>query len=122
MCESVWQELYSLLLRDDLSAFLRLWPFVAATSPTAAATVTPWIATFGTMDWLLSDQGSDFQNAQMNNEANELKVGYHFTTAHCPWDNGSGGRVYREVLRACLAVLYEFRLSEREWPFVTDCV
>ena len=49
-------------------------------------------------------------------------VKQHFSTAYSPWANGSVERVCREVLRACKALLHEFRLAQKDWPAVTECV
>ena len=43
-------------------------------------------------------------------------------TAYSPWANGRIGRVCREVLRACRALLSEFRSAPVDWPAVTECV
>lgn len=119
MGESVGQKFYILILRDDLSPFAWLWPFATATSDLAAEAVSTRIATFGMMDWQVSDQGSHFKSELMTAVAEELNVRHHFTTAYSPWANGSVERVCREVLWACMAVLHEFRLSPKDWPAVT---
>lgn len=122
MGASTGQQEYLLVIRDDLSSYVWLWPTESATSEAAADALTTWIAVFGTMDWIVSDQGSHFKNRLIKELTEELMVKQHFTTAYSPWANGSVERVCREVLRACRAVLLEFRLAQKDWPAVTECV
>lgn len=114
--------LYLLLIRDDLSSYVWLWPTTEATSTAAAVAVTTWIAVFGPMKWIVTDQGSHFKNRPMKDLTEELKVDHHLTTAYSPWANGSVERIYREVLRACKAILHEFRLEPKDWPAATECI
>lgn len=113
---------YLLVTRDDLSSYVWLWPTEAATSAAAADALATWIAVFGGMEWMVSDQGAHFKNQLIKDLTDELKVNHHFTTAYSPWANGSVERVCREVLRACKAVLHEFRLAQKDWPAVTECI
>lgn len=113
---------YLLVIRDDLSSYVWLWPAAAAPSDAAAEALATWIAVFGSMEWLVSDQGPHFKCRLMRDLTEELKVGHHFTTAYSPWANGSIEHVCREVLRACKAVLHEFRFAQKDWPAVTECV
>lgn len=47
---------------------------------------------------------------------------YHFTTAYCPWANGTVEVVCRELLRATRALLSEFQLPSKSWPAVLPLV
>jgi hypothetical protein len=51
-----------------------------------------------------------------------LGAHHHFTTARCPWANGTVEVVMREVLRCCRALLSEWRMQPREWPRVIKVV
>lgn len=95
---------YALILRDDLSSYVWLFPVDAATSEAAADSITSRIAAFGAMDWLVSDQGSHFKNQLLRQLTSELRTAHHFTTAYSPWANGTVERVCWEVLRACTAL------------------
>lgn len=113
---------YLLLIGDDLASYVRLWPTETPTSDSAAEALATWIAVYGSMVQVLCDQGSHFKNQLVKNLTAERKVGHHFTTAYCPWANVSGERVCREVLRACEALLHEFRLALKDLPSITECI
>ena len=115
-------QLYVLILRDDFSSFVGLFSVNTADSGTAVDAIAQWIGTFGCMDWIVSDQGSHFKNKIMQALWKWFRFSHHFTTAYTPWANGTVERVCREVKRACMALLSEWRLSPREWPSITECV
>ena len=122
MGDSTEGKKYVLVLRDDLSSYVWLWPADAATSECAVDALKMWIGSFGSMEWLVSDQGSHFKNEILQDLANVFRIGHHFTTAYSPWANGSVERVCREVIRACQALLGEWRLAPMDWPAVSECV
>jgi len=84
---------YILIIRDDLSSYVWLFPKQAATAEEAADALVNWIGSFGCMEWLCSDQGSRFKNELLRELSSELKVSHHFTTAYSPWANGSVERI-----------------------------
>ena len=105
MGASSTEQKYVLLIRDDLSGYVWLWPTTDATSDAAAEALSMWIGVFGGFEWLVSDQGSHFKNRLMDELTREFHAAHHFTTAYSPWANGSVERICREVLRACKALL-----------------
>lgn len=113
---------YVLVMRDDLSSFVWLWPTPSATGEAAADALSTWIATFGSIQWLVTDQGPHFTSSLISNLTRDLHVSHHFTTAYSPWANGSVERICKEVLRSCQALLHEFRLAPSDWPSVTECI
>ena len=113
---------YALLIKDDLSSYIWIWPTARATSEHAVDALTTWFACFGAPEWIVTDQGPHFQNNLLSAMAQEMRVKHHVTTTYSPWANGSIERVCREVLRSCRAVLHEFKLAPQEWPAVTECV
>lgn len=52
----------------------------------------------------------------------ELRTQHSFTTASSPWANGTVERVCRELIRACKALLSEWKLSAKDWPSATEAV
>ena len=113
---------YALILRDDFSSYVWLFPCSAADADSAAESICSWVAAFGAMEWLVSDQGSHFKNELIEKLADELRSQHHFTTAYSPWANGTVERVCREVLRACRALCSEWRLGAQDWPTVIEAV
>lgn len=47
---------------------------------------------------------------------------HHLTTDYCLWANVSVERGFKEVQRACRALLDELRLTPRNWPSIIECV
>jgi IS30 family transposase len=52
----------------------------------------------------------------------ELKAKHHFTTANCPWSNGTIESACKQVIRAFRAVLSELKMYADEWPEVVNMV
>jgi hypothetical protein len=52
----------------------------------------------------------------------ELKAKQHFTTANCPWSNGTIESACKQVIRAFRAVLSELQMYADEWPEVVNMV
>ena len=113
---------YVLIIRDDLSSYVWLWPTASPTSDAAAEAITNWISTFGSFDWLVTDQGTHFTSTLIKELIEETRARHHFTTAYCPWANGTVERVCQEVLRTTTALLLEMRLAPTDWPAVLECV
>lgn len=107
---------YILILRDDLSSYVWLWPTESATSEAAAEALAVWFGCFGSIEWIISNQGSHFKNELIKGLTDQFRVSHHFTTAYTPWANGTVERVCREVLRAYRALQSEWRLTPQDWP------
>lgn len=113
---------YVLIIRDDLSSYVWLWPTNSASGDAAAEVIATWIGQFGCFEWLVTDQGTHFKNTLFKGIMKETKAKHHFTTAYCPWSNGSVERVCQEVIRATKAVTHELLISPKHWPAVLECV
>jgi transposase InsO family protein len=90
----------------------------------AAATVDAlmrWFAVFGVV-LRISDRGSHFKNEVVQRVQKELKAKHHFTTANCPWSNGTIESACKQVIRAFRAVLSELEVYADEWPDVVNLV
>lgn len=74
---------YILLLRDDSSSYVWLWPSDSASGECAADVSSMWISTFGSVDWVVTDQGTHFTNTLLQNIAHSLNLSHHFKTAYC---------------------------------------
>lgn len=113
---------YILILKDDLTSFTWLFASSSPDAETATNAIARWISTFGSMDWLVSDQGSHFTANVTKQLANEAHVRQHFTTAYCPWANGTIERLCKEVLRTARALLSEWRMPPTQWPSIVNCM
>ncbi len=76
-------KLFILLIRDDHSSNVWLWPTEAANSDTAADAPCVWFRGFGAMEWLVSDQGSHFKNQVIQKLTDETWIDHQCATAYC---------------------------------------
>ena len=111
-------ESYCLILKDDMSSYVKLYPCHGATATEAAETLLDWFSTFGTVHQWISDQGPHFRNQLISKLNRQLRAHHHFTTPYCPQANGTVEHACQEVLRACRVLLSEFRLQMKKWPSV----
>ena len=116
------EDVYVLLVRDDLSAYTWLKSCPTADAAAATAVLGAWNATFSAPDYWISDGGSHFVNTLMTNLRERFGTRQHTTLAYTPWSNGTAERCCREVLRALRALVAELKLSPRQWPALVDCV
>jgi IS30 family transposase len=96
---------YLLLLKDDLSGYQWLVPCRAADAAATVDALMRWFAVFGIVLLWISDRGSHFKSEVVRRVQKELKAKHHFTTANCPWSNGTIESACKQVIRAFRAVL-----------------
>jgi hypothetical protein len=104
------QEVSVLLLKDDLSGYLWLVPCRTDDSADTVDALMRWFAVFGVVLLWISDRGSHFKNEIVRREQKVLKAKHHFTTANCPWSNGTIESACKKVIRAFRAVLSELKI------------
>lgn len=113
---------YVLILKDDLSGFVRLVPATNANAETAADALIDWFSCFGTVKQWVSDRGSHFKNEIVRSLREKSNSSHHFTLAYTPWTNGTVEVVCRELLRVLRVLTSEFQLSLRAWRSVLPVV
>jgi hypothetical protein len=113
---------YLLLLKDDLSGYLWLVPCRTAEAAATVDALMRWFVVFGFVLLWISDRGSQFKNEVVQRVQKELKAKLHFTTANCPWSNGTIESACKQVIRAFRAVLSELKMYADEWPEVVNMV
>jgi hypothetical protein len=121
--ESVTAEKYLLVVKDKFSGFTILTPCGEADSETAVRSLLQWDYLFGTADTWVSDRGTHFKNKVMSRLADALGLSeHHFTTAYCPWSNGSVERLNRSVLAIIRKLMSENNIPDKEWPLVIHLI
>jgi transposase InsO family protein len=98
-----------LLLKDDLSGYLWLVPCRTANAAATVDALMRWFAVFGVVLLWISDRGRNFKNEAVRRVQQELKAKHHFTTANCPWLNGTIESACKQVIRAFRATLPSVR-------------
>jgi transposase InsO family protein len=122
MGKSKGEERYILVIKDDATKMVLLRNEVSAGAQEAAEALLEWFSMFGVAPIWITDQGSNFKNELVKEVLHVLGAHHHFTTALCPWDNGSMEVVNRTVLRLFRALLHEWRMPIGEWPRLTRLV
>lgn len=110
------------IIRDDFSSYVRLLPTKTWTEGVDTEALNKWTDTLGTLELIVSDQGTNFLKRIRKSQTGELRSKYHLTTAYFPCENGSFERVCRKVLRELKEITNEFRISPKDWPAVFECV
>jgi transposase InsO family protein len=111
---------YLLLLKDDLSGYLWLVPCRTADAAATVDALMRWFAVFGVVLLWISNRGSHFKNEVVRRVQKELKAKHDFTTANCPWSNGTIESACKQGIRAFRAVLSELKMYADEWPEVVN--
>ena len=113
---------YVLVLKDDLSGYVRLYASARADSRSTAEALNQWMADLKTPKTIVSDQGTHFLN-QTIRELNRLRgIKHHFVTAYSPWANGTVERANRTILAVCRAILDENKLPTHDWPYLLPVI
>jgi hypothetical protein len=107
---------YLLLLKDDLSGYLWLVPCRTADAAATVEALMRWFAVFGVVLLWILDRSSHLKNEVVRRVQKELQAKHHFTTANCPWSNGTIESACKKVIRAFRAVLSELKMYADEWP------
>jgi Integrase core domain/Integrase zinc binding domain len=113
---------YLLLLKDDLSGYLWLVPCKAAGAAETVDALIHCFATFGVVLQWFSDQGAHFKNQIMLCLQKKLKSKHHFTSAHCPWANGTIESACKQVIRVSRALLSDPKISMDDWDKVVPVI
>ncbi|KAF4128260.1 Integrase core domain [Phytophthora infestans] len=113
---------YILVIKDDASKFVWFLAVPDATAEMTYSCLMEWFATFGVCSTWVSDQGTHFKKEVIKSLQHVLGAHHHFTTARCPWANGTVDVVMREALRCFCSLLSEWKMSPKEWPCLTKVV
>jgi transposase InsO family protein len=113
---------YLLLLNDYLSGYLWLLPCRTADAAATVDALMRWFAVFGVVLLLILDRGIHYKNKVVQRVQKELKAKHHFTTANCPWSNGTIESACKQVIRDFHAMLSELEMDASEWPEVASMV
>lgn len=105
---------YVLIIMDDLSSYTWLLPTPFPVTYIVPEALSIWMATFGSFDWILTEQGSHFVNTLMKDPVKQLHSRHHLTVDYCPLANETVVRVCHEVLRATGSMTHELRLDPKD--------
>ncbi|KAE9122647.1 hypothetical protein PF007_g7378 [Phytophthora fragariae] len=109
---------YVLVVKDDFSSFTELYPAADPDASTCVDALLQWFYRYGIVHQWVSDQGTHFKNEAIKKLAANVGANHHFTTAYCPWANGTVEVVNRFLLKCMRAVLSERQMSPSKWESV----
>jgi cleavage and polyadenylation specificity factor subunit 1 len=102
-----------ILIVDDFSKFVGLYPSRSTTSEEYAQALIQWVAIFGVPYQVRSDGATQF-NSKLSTDLKSLLNYQHLTVvAYHPQANGLAERRMAEVKKHLLALVYEKRIKER---------
>ncbi|GMF18554.1 unnamed protein product [Phytophthora fragariaefolia] len=113
---------YVLVVKDDFSSFTELYPAADPDASTCADALLQWFYRYGIVHQWVSDQGTHFKNEVIKKLAANVGGNHHFTTAYCPWANGTVEVANRLLLKCMRAVLSERQMSPSKWESVLGMV
>lgn len=79
--------------------------------------ITLWGCELAGMGWKISFWNSVFKRLTSN-----MKIGYHFKAASCPWANDMVRRLSRELLQISKALLPQRKLSTGQRPAIEQSI
>ena len=113
---------YVLVLKDKFSKFVWLHPCIVANADAVVDALLQWCTLFGVPKIWISDQGTHFKNEVMTELNRRLGSNHHFTTAYCPWSNGSVERVNRTLLAVVRKILSEKHWHSADWVWTIPSI
>ncbi|KAI9905409.1 hypothetical protein PsorP6_013623 [Peronosclerospora sorghi] len=78
---------YLLVVKDDASHFVMLFPCANAIAEATFDCLLEWFATFGLVKTWVTDQGTLFKNVVTKQLQHALGAHHHFTASRSPWAN-----------------------------------
>ncbi|KAH9115474.1 hypothetical protein LEN26_012978 [Aphanomyces euteiches] len=100
---------YLLVAKDDFSQIKWFWE-------------TDWFGVFGVCYHWVTDQGSHFKNEVIAELQHMLGAHHHFTTARCPWANGTVESAMKITLKTFRALLSEWLMQPEQWRQIVPIV
>lgn len=113
---------YILILKDDASSFVRLEPTAESEAYIYVDTLMKLFNSFGVVLTWNSDRGTHFKNMVVQKMNCDLHARHHFTTRYCPQSSGTVESVCTEVLPVGIALLSEFRMTDKECPRIVRLI
>jgi hypothetical protein len=111
-----------LVVHCDLTHVCLLYEVTGDTAEQACRGLMQWIGAYGVFDILVTDGPSHFRNQLVEELTRHLGVQHTFSLAHCPWTNGGGERLHREVLRTFKALLNTVGKPPTAWRDIVPAV
>jgi hypothetical protein len=109
---------WNLILRDDLSGYIRITPAAIPDSIVTVDALMEWRAASRTPEIIVTDMASYFMSAVMKEFTQRCNMRHHFTVAYGHYSNGSIEIINRNFLALIRALLSELHWNKSDWPWL----
>ncbi|KAH9100833.1 hypothetical protein Ae201684P_007025 [Aphanomyces euteiches] len=113
---------YLHVAKDDFSQLKWFWETDVANAQVVARCLLQWFGVFGVCYHWVTDQGSHFKNAVIAELQHMLGAHHHFTTARCPWANGTVESAMKITLKTFRALYSECLMQPEQWRQIVPTV
>lgn len=120
--ETVFGFNYLLVLKDDFTGMVELFPSTSCDAIHVANSMTEWFSRHRIARTFISDQGTHFKNKVIEALVRALGVDHHFTAPYSPWANGTIERINVDIAKLFRVLLSSKKLHEENWLSVLDLV
>ena len=115
-------ETHLLVVYDDFSGFVSLFPTSSANSVHTAQSLLSWIANHGVPRWMVADGGAHFVSAVLKELYSRVGMDLHTTTPHASRTHGTAERAVGDVLKLLRRLLVDFRMGVKQWAVVVPAL
>ena len=109
---------WNLIMRDDLSGYIRITPAVVPDSLVTVDALMEWRAASRTPKILVTDMASYFMSNVMKEFTQRCNLDHHLTVAYGHYSNGSIEVINRNYLMLIRALISELHWNKTEWPWL----
>jgi len=109
---------WNLILRDDLSGYIRITPAAVPDSIITVDALMDWRASSRTPDIIVTDMASYFMSSVMTEFTQRCNIKHHFVVAYGHYSNGSIEVINKHFLSLIRALISELHWNKSDWPWL----
>jgi len=109
---------WNLILRDDLSGYVRITPAAIPDSIVTVDALMDWRASSRTPEIIVTDMASYFMSQVMKDFTQRCNMKHHFTVAYGHYSNGSIEVINKHYLALIRALISELHWNKSDWPWL----
>lgn len=107
---------YILMLRNNHSEYIWLYPAETMSAGTAASSLIDRCVAFGIPEERILYGPSHLKNETLHLLTKSLQTPHNFTLSYPPWSNGETERQVKELLCVTRSLFYEMQQRFESWP------
>lgn len=109
---------WNLILRDDLSGFVRIMPAEIPDSIVTVDALMDWRVSSRTPEVIVTDMAYYFMSKVMKEFTQRCNMKHHFTVAYGHYSNGSIEVINKHYLALIRALISELHWKKSDWPWL----